>query len=55
LYLIARCQQSGWPTAFHPPRAKTLGFATDRSIDEIVRAHIDDQLGGKYAAYFRGA
>jgi len=41
---------AGWPYRFDPTRAKTLGFATDRSIDEIVQAHIDDQLGGKFAA-----
>jgi nucleoside-diphosphate-sugar epimerase len=41
---------AGWPYRFDPARAKTLGFAADRSIDEIVQAHIDDQLGGKFAA-----
>ncbi len=41
---------AGWPYRFDPARAKSLGFAADRSIDEIVQAHIDDQLGGKFAA-----
>ena len=41
---------AGWPYRFEPARAKSLGFATDRSIDEIVQSHIDDQLGGKFAA-----
>ena len=39
---------AGWPYRFDPARAKTLGFAPDRNIDEIVQAHIDDQLGGRH-------
>src|SRR5882724_10587416 len=39
---------AGWPYRFDPARAKTLGFAADRNIDEIVQAHIDDQLGGRH-------
>jgi len=41
---------AGWPYRFDPARAKGLGFAADRSIDEIVQAHIDDQLGGKHVS-----
>ncbi len=41
---------AGWPYRFDPARAKAMGFGTDASIDEIIRAHIDDQLGGKFAA-----
>ncbi len=41
---------AGWPCRFNPARAKAMGFGADTSIDEIIRAHIDDQLGGKFAA-----
>jgi len=41
---------AGWPYRFEPARARSLGFAADRSIDEIVQAHIDDQLGGKHVS-----
>jgi D-erythronate 2-dehydrogenase len=41
---------AGWPFRFDPARAKALGFSPDKTIDEIVQAHIDDQLGGKFAA-----
>jgi len=41
---------AGWPYRFEPARARSLGFAADRSVDEIVQAHIDDQLGGKFVA-----
>ncbi len=41
---------AGWPYRFDPARARKLGFSADAGIDEIIRAHIDDQLGGTYAA-----
>jgi nucleoside-diphosphate-sugar epimerase len=41
---------AGWPYRFDPARAKSMGFGTDAGIDEIIQAHIDDQLGGKFAA-----
>src|SRR4029077_18353182 len=34
---------SGWPTRFDPKRALALGFKVEKSFDEIVRAHIDDE------------
>jgi nucleoside-diphosphate-sugar epimerase len=40
----------GWPTRFDPRRAIALGFKAETSFDEIIRAHIDDELGGKIAA-----
>ncbi|MGE0116737.1 MAG: D-erythronate dehydrogenase [Dongiaceae bacterium] len=40
---------AGWPYRFDPARARSLGFAPDKTIDEIIQAHIDDQLGGKFA------
>jgi len=38
---------AGWPQAFDASRATALGFRAERSFDEIVRAHIEDDLGGK--------
>ena len=36
----------GWPRAFDARRATALGFAAERDFDEIVRAHVEDELGG---------
>jgi nucleoside-diphosphate-sugar epimerase len=41
---------SGWPTRFDAKRARSLGFKVEDSFDEIIRVHIDDELGGKIAA-----
>lgn len=40
---------AGWPSRFETPRAERLGFSADASLDEIVRQHIDDELGGGFA------
>ncbi len=40
---------SGWPERFDPIRATKLGFVAESSFDEIVRAHVEDELGGKVA------
>jgi D-erythronate 2-dehydrogenase len=37
----------GWPRDFAPARALALGFEADRSFDEIIRIHIEDELAGK--------
>ena len=37
---------SSWPQAFAAERAKKLGFTAESSMDEIIRVHIDDELGG---------
>jgi nucleoside-diphosphate-sugar epimerase len=37
---------AGWPTAFDARRARAMGFEADRSFAEIIRAHIEDELGG---------
>ncbi|TIS63370.1 MAG: SDR family oxidoreductase [Mesorhizobium sp.] len=37
----------GWPTRFEARRARELGFVAEKSFDEIIRAHIEDELGGK--------
>lgn len=41
---------AGWARNFDASRAESLGFRAERSFDEIVRAHLDDELGGRIAA-----
>jgi nucleoside-diphosphate-sugar epimerase len=38
---------AGWPRNFDTKRAESLGFVAEKSFDDIIRAHIDDELGGK--------
>ncbi|MFW6028227.1 MAG: D-erythronate dehydrogenase [bacterium] len=38
---------SGWARDFQPDRAHKLGFRAETSFDEIVKAHIEDELGGR--------
>ena len=40
----------GWPRVFAAERASALGFTAEKSFDEIVRIHIEDELGGKVGA-----
>ena len=40
----------GWAQRIDARRAGELGFTAEASFDEIIRAHIDDELGGKIAA-----
>jgi nucleoside-diphosphate-sugar epimerase len=40
---------AGWPRRFDPRRALALGFAAENSFDDIIRVHIEDELGGKIA------
>ena len=40
----------GWPRNFSAKRAEALGFQAERGFDEIIRIHIDDELGGRFAA-----
>ena len=37
----------GWARDFDTGRAESLGFKAERSMDEIIRAHVEDELGGK--------
>ena len=37
---------SGWPQSFDPRRALALGFEAEKSFDEIIRVHVEDELGG---------
>ena len=42
---------SGWPRNFDPRRARELGFTTaETTFDDIIRIHIEDELGGKFVA-----
>lgn len=36
-----------WPTRFDARRARDLGFEAEESFDQIIRAHIEDELGGR--------
>ena len=38
----------GWPTRFRSEKAQRLGFAPDSGMEEVVRAFIADELGGKF-------
>ncbi len=40
---------AGWPTQFDAKRATALGFKAEQTFDEILKVHIDDELGGKIA------
>ena len=40
----------GWAERIEGRRATALGFKAESSFDQIIRAHIDDELGGKVAA-----
>jgi nucleoside-diphosphate-sugar epimerase len=40
---------AGWPRRFDPCRALALGFRAETSFDDIIRVHIEDELGGKIA------
>ncbi len=36
----------GWPHRFDAARARALGFVAESSFDDIIRIHIEDELGG---------
>lgn len=40
----------GWPRRFDARRAESLGFKAETSFDDIIRIHIDDELGGRFEA-----
>jgi D-erythronate 2-dehydrogenase len=40
---------AGWPRNFDTRRALDLGFKPDQSFEEIIRIHVEDELGGKIA------
>ena len=37
----------GWPRNFETKRAQSLGFEAESTFEEIIKAHIDDELGGR--------
>ncbi len=39
---------AGWPRNFAPERAIALGFHAETSFEEIIRVHIEDELGGTW-------
>ena len=39
---------AGWPERADATRARELGFTPETSFDEIVRIHIEDELGGTF-------
>jgi nucleoside-diphosphate-sugar epimerase len=41
---------AGWPRRFDARRALALGFKVEATFDDIIRAHIEDELGGKIAS-----
>src|SRR5207237_10675035 len=44
----------GWPRNFDAKRASALGFRADASFDDIIRIHMQDELGQKTPAPQRG-
>ena len=40
----------GWPRNFDPVRAPALGFKAEKSFEDIIRIHIEDELGGTFVS-----
>ncbi|WP_105429597.1 D-erythronate dehydrogenase [Neorhizobium sp. T6_25] len=38
---------AGWAPGFEAKRATALGFTAEKNFDEIIRVHIEDELGGR--------
>ena len=38
---------SGWSEGARAQRARELGFQAETSFDDIIRAHVEDEMGGK--------
>jgi len=36
----------GWAPGFEAPRARELGFTAETNFEEIIKVHIEDELGG---------
>ena len=41
---------ASWAERIEAKRAQALGFKAEQSFDDIIRAHIEDELGGKVAS-----
>ena len=39
---------AGWPRKFAPDRAVKLGFRAEAAFEDIIRVHIEDELGGNW-------
>jgi nucleoside-diphosphate-sugar epimerase len=39
---------ANWATGLDATRARALGFTAESSFDEIIRVHIEDELGGRF-------
>ena len=39
---------SGWPQRLEGKRARALGFNVESTFDEIIRVHIEEDLGGSF-------
>jgi hypothetical protein len=39
----------GWPQRLAGERATALGFTVEKTFDEIIRVHIDEDLAGTFA------
>ena len=37
---------AGWPRRFDTQRADALGFEAEADFEEIIRIHVEDELGG---------
>ena len=37
---------ASWPRRFDTKRARDLGFEAEKSFEEIIRVHVEDELGG---------
>jgi nucleoside-diphosphate-sugar epimerase len=46
--LVARIV-AGWGADYEAPRARELGFTAETDMGQILRAHVEDELGGKIA------
>lgn len=40
---------AGWPQDFDTARATELGFRADASLDQIIQAHVEDEMSGAQA------
>src|SRR6201999_3742996 len=41
---------SGWPHRLSGKRARELGFTVEKSFDEIIKTHIDEDRGGSFVS-----
>ena len=44
---------SGWARRLDASRAEALGFRAESSFDEIIAAHVEDELGGRIGGHSR--